>query len=275
MKLPIAFLLLALPLVAQGDARWVHDLDSALRRAQGERKQVFVDVWTEWCGPCQYLQKSIFPTSEASAALAKVVPASLMVQSKDGKDLPGGRAILEKFRVNAFPTLLLLDANGKELRRKVGIFRSGQELAAWIAGADGPPRVGSGDRQLRPFTPGRPTEADQIRSAGARQYETELARISRTADQLETAFSSFLERQWDGKVRGHFDRSFYALWEDGALQGRPVPGAEFRFSDLRRRAESLRGILRLAEEQARRADVFPGDRRDLRARYRLEHRGWE
>ena len=159
--------------------------------------------------------------------------------------------------------------------RKVGIFRSGQELAAWIAGADGPPRVGSGDRQLRPFTPGRPTEADQIRSAGARQYETELARISRTADQLETAFSSFLERQWDGKVRGHFDRSFYALWEDGALQGRPFPGAEFRFSDLRRRAESLRGILRLAEEQARRADVFPGDRRDLRARYRLEHRGWE
>ena len=76
MKLPIAFLLLALPLVAQGDARWVHDLDSALRRAQGERKQVFVDVWTEWCGPCQYLQKSIFPTSEASAALATLAPFS-------------------------------------------------------------------------------------------------------------------------------------------------------------------------------------------------------
>lgn len=267
----------AMSLSAQVSPAWENDLDAALRRAQTERKQVFVDVWAEWCGPCQFLKKKIFPTPEASLALIKVVPASLMVQTKDGKDTPGGRAISEKFHVTAFPTMLVLDASGKELRRKVGAFRSGKELAEWIAGVGVTSKPETIPDEKRPKSNPREqsTETNQTRSRGTRQYETAIVKIARNADQLDAAFTRYIQRHWDGTIQGRFDRPFYALWEDGSLQGKPFPGFESQLSDLRRRASDLRSALTQAEEDARRADVFPGDRRDLRARYKLEHRSWD
>jgi hypothetical protein len=119
------------------------------------------------------------------------------------------------------------------------------------------------------------TESDQAREAGLRRYEAQLAALARAADQMETSFAQFLAYYWDGKVVGRFDRTFYALWEPGALQGVPVKGYEYRITELRQAADQLRHALRDVEEQARRDDIFPGTRRELRKRYRLEHRGWE
>jgi hypothetical protein len=54
-----------------------------------------------------------------------------------------------------------------------------------------------------------------------------------------------------------------------------VKGYEYKASELRQAADQLRRHLREVEEQARRDDVFPGTRRELRRHYRLEHRGWD
>jgi len=40
--------------------------------------------------------------------------------------------LADEFKLNAFPTMVILDANGKEVRRQVGAFRSGAEFAAWL-----------------------------------------------------------------------------------------------------------------------------------------------
>ena len=119
------------------------------------------------------------------------------------------------------------------------------------------------------------TESDRTREEGTRRYVAQLAALSRGADQLDSTFASFLAYRWDGKVTGSFERSFYALWEKDALRGQPVKGYETRYADLRQTAEKLRDELRDVEDQARRADVFPGTRRDLRQQFRLEHRGWD
>ena len=132
MKPIAALLLLAAPLFAQGTVKWEHDYAAALRRAKAEKKVIFMDLWTEWCGPCLHLQKNVFPTTEGNAALAKVVPYSALVQKKDGTPVAEGTRLAEKFKLNAFPTLVILDAEGKELRRQVGAFRTGAEFAAWL-----------------------------------------------------------------------------------------------------------------------------------------------
>ncbi|MBK9795523.1 MAG: thioredoxin family protein [Holophagaceae bacterium] len=132
MKLIAALVLAAASLSAQGTAKWEHDYQSALKRAKAENKVIFMDLWTEWCGPCIHLQKNVFPTAEAQAALSKVVPFSALVQKRDGTPVAEGTRLSEEFKLNAFPTMVILDAKGKELRRQVGAFRSGTEFAAWL-----------------------------------------------------------------------------------------------------------------------------------------------
>jgi len=136
-----------------------------------------------------------------------------------------------------------------------------------------PPPTNEGMKGFLPSN--RASESDLVREEGTRRYAAQLAALARSADQLEARFASFLAYDWDGRVAGTFDRNFYALWEKDALQGQPVKGYEGRAALLREAAEQLRSQLREAEEQARRADVFPGTRRDLRQRHRLEHRGWD
>lgn len=127
----LASLLIAAPLLAQAGPKWEHSLEAGLKRAKAEKKQLFVDVWAEWCGPCQHLKKNVFPTPEAAAALQNFVPVSLMTQSKTGH-VAGGKAIEEQFKVQGYPTLVILDADGKEVRRQLGAFRTGADMAKWL-----------------------------------------------------------------------------------------------------------------------------------------------
>lgn len=133
MKPLAALFLVAAPLLAQGTVKWEHDFQSALKRAKAEKKQIFMDLWTEWCGPCQHLQKNVFPTPEAQAALAKFVPFSSLVQKRDGTPVAEGTKLADQFRLTAFPTLVILDAEGREVRRQVGAFRSGADFAHWLS----------------------------------------------------------------------------------------------------------------------------------------------
>jgi hypothetical protein len=136
-----------------------------------------------------------------------------------------------------------------------------------------PPASNEGMKALMPGAGA--SEADRIREEGTKRYAAQLAALARASDQMESTFSTFLAYYWDGKVAGRFDRNFYALWEKDALQGRPVQGYEAKAEAVRRSADQLRSQFRDAEEQARRADVFPGTRRELRQRYRLDARDWE
>jgi len=119
------------------------------------------------------------------------------------------------------------------------------------------------------------SETDQNREEGTRRYAAQLVALARSADQMESAFAYVLATDWDGRVVGTFERNFYALWEPGALQGRAAKGHEGEVERLRQAVNQLRERSRQIEDHARKADVFPGTRRDLRQKLRLEHREWE
>jgi thiol:disulfide interchange protein len=133
MKFLATLLATSLPLLAQGTLNWEHDLAAAQKRALKEGKPLFVDIWAEWCPPCQHLKNNVFPSPDAQKALARYVPVSLMTETKGRQPNPANMKIAAQFRVEAYPTLLILDGHGKESKRQVGAFRNGAELAAWLA----------------------------------------------------------------------------------------------------------------------------------------------
>ncbi|HJV22827.1 MAG TPA: trypsin-like peptidase domain-containing protein [Holophagaceae bacterium] len=124
-------------------------------------------------------------------------------------------------------------------------------------------------------TPSTATESDRQRDQAAQVYEARIAAISRAAHQLEVNLQRFLASYFEGRVNGSFDRPLFALAERNAYQGTFVRGTEGRLDDYRRNLDQLRELLQAAEDDARMADVYPGTRREIKARYDMDHRFWE
>lgn len=119
------------------------------------------------------------------------------------------------------------------------------------------------------------TEADRKRDQATEIYEGQVAAVARAADQLEANFQRFLNNYFQGRVVGSFDRPIFALAEREAFQGSFVRGMEPRLVEYRSSLEQLRTLLQTADDEARKADVYPGTRRDLKAKHGLQHRYWE
>ena len=69
------------------------------------------DFWATWCPPCKQLK----PTIEA---LEKEYEGKIEIKSID---VDQNKDLAQKFKVEAIPTLVFLDAKGKELSRIVGL----------------------------------------------------------------------------------------------------------------------------------------------------------
>lgn len=104
-----------LPAFAQAPTMWEHDLEAAKARAKKEHKQIFMDIYTDWCGWCTKMRNETFPTPEAQAALRNFVPLSVCTQLKDGTPT-ANKALEQHFGVKGFPSLYILDENGNVVR---------------------------------------------------------------------------------------------------------------------------------------------------------------
>jgi len=119
-----------------------------------------------------------------------------------------------------------------------------------------------------------PSESDQQQLQGLNLYEARLVQLARAADTLDQTWARMLAVGFQGRVEGQFERGWYALWTDGALQGSVVRGYEGTMRQVRANAETIKRLCLSADEDARRAGVLPGHRRDLRRKYHLDCPGW-
>lgn len=120
----------------------------------------------------------------------------------------------------------------------------------------------------------RATETDVQREQGTQLYEARLAAIAQHADWLDRYWNRFKEVGYEGAVIGSFEREWYAVFEKDALPGKIALGYGSTFNDIRRHAEDIKSQILATEEDGRKADVYPGTRRELRQKYRLDYRGW-
>ena len=119
------------------------------------------------------------------------------------------------------------------------------------------------------------SEADVARDTSTRNYEQLIAVSARRADDLDSRWRVFKEACYEGKIVGSFEREWFALWDARAMQGAVSPGCGAAFTELKRAADDIRAGVLAAEENARRAGVYPGAQRDIRQRYRLQNPAWD
>ena len=113
---------LMLPLFAQTNFQEL-SLEKALEKAKSENKMVFVDCYTSWCGPCKIMAKEILPLEEVGDFLNE-----RFVCVKYDMEKGEGPEIAKKYKVDAYPTFLLLNADGSLINPIVGMTPEGAEF---------------------------------------------------------------------------------------------------------------------------------------------------
>jgi thiol-disulfide isomerase/thioredoxin len=137
-KLSIA--LLAICPVLQGCAaeelQWITDLPKAQAQAKSENKLVYIDFnGSDWCAPCKQL-RGVLSSSKAFAGYAKtnlvLVDIDFPQRKEQSEQLKSAnQALSKKYNIEGFPTVIVLNGEGKELKREVGFGgQSADELIA-------------------------------------------------------------------------------------------------------------------------------------------------
>jgi thiol:disulfide interchange protein DsbD len=103
------------------------DLEGALARARAEGKVVVVDIYAEWCAQCHELDEKTWPDPQVQAWLREHAIAIRIDTDKVRTDLAG------KLQIRSYPTVLVLDGDGKELRRLLG-FEKPPKMLAFLKG---------------------------------------------------------------------------------------------------------------------------------------------
>ena len=97
------------------------DWNKALAEAKKQNKLIFLDAYASWCGPCKLLKKNTFPDKEAGEYFnSNFINIAIDMEKDDGP------ALAEKYGVNAYPTLIITDANGKIITYTQGYIKPKQ-----------------------------------------------------------------------------------------------------------------------------------------------------
>lgn len=111
---------------------WMDDYDAALKKAAAENKHIIIDFsGSDWCGWCKRLDKEVFDT-DAFRKGAKDKYVLLMIDSPNDPSLITEKAqkqnpkLVDKFGINGFPTVVVLNPKGEEVVR-LGYERGGPE----------------------------------------------------------------------------------------------------------------------------------------------------
>jgi len=116
------------PVLKEEHAGWLEqDLEGALARAKVEHKLVLVDIYADWCAQCKELDEKTWPETSVKQWIAQnAVPIRIDTDARR-KDLA------TKLQIRSYPTVLLLDTEGRELRRILG-FQKPETMRTWLAG---------------------------------------------------------------------------------------------------------------------------------------------
>ena len=108
--------------------------ENVLKLAQEQDKYIFMDCYTSWCGPCKALAKDIFTRKDVGDFFnANFINVKYDMEKGVGKDL------YKQYKSNiiGFPTLLLINKEGKVMHQMAGFQEADVLIAGMKAGKEG------------------------------------------------------------------------------------------------------------------------------------------
>lgn len=113
MRLSLLFLCLFLFTTLSAQTLFTRlDVDSASDIAAAKGTFVILDFYADWCGPCKVMDEKVWSLDTVQALQNRFVNVRI--------DATNPNTTLDKYGVKALPTLIVLDANGKEYYRRKG-----------------------------------------------------------------------------------------------------------------------------------------------------------
>lgn len=90
-------------------------LADAKEMARANNKLIFIDFYTDWCGPCKMMSKDIFPQKEVGD-FYNVHFIAIKIDAEKGE----GPGIAKQYGINAYPTLTYINYKGEVVHKYVG-----------------------------------------------------------------------------------------------------------------------------------------------------------
>ena len=115
------------PEVVRGAIAWHRDLRRAIEAARAEGKLIVADVYTDWCGWCKKMDKTIY-SDPAIVALSR----QQVFVKVNAEDRGQGQNFAEQMRVKGYPTTIILDGNGRVLNIAEGYIASPQAFGELV-----------------------------------------------------------------------------------------------------------------------------------------------
>jgi thiol:disulfide interchange protein DsbD len=91
-----------------------NDETKAAAQAKAEKRPMLIDFGAEWCGACKELEKHTFADPEVKVKAGRFVALRIDATNEDD---PTVAAMMTKYGVKGLPAVILIDSEGKEVKR--------------------------------------------------------------------------------------------------------------------------------------------------------------
>lgn len=103
----------------EGSPKFVHSYSDAISEARKTGKPAILVFSASWCGPCQAMKKSVYPSTEVKPFHDKFVWAYIDVDESSNEQAS------KQFGVSGIPHIQFINSKGKPVDKQVGSSSAG------------------------------------------------------------------------------------------------------------------------------------------------------